>query len=102
MNVDLSYHESPIEQYRVIREKRALRLLNEMFNTTTPPRRHRVFTLDDSPFPDHDTFVRVVGRLPSIARTHGGRPVYRLTRPRLNELPNLTDNKPYWAKQAEE
>lgn len=101
MQVDLSY-ESPTEKYRCEREAKALRLLNEMFNRTNQPRRHRVFTLSDTPFRTREDLIAVAGRLPSIARTPGGRAVYRLTRRYLDELPNITDNKPYWAKQAAE
>lgn len=80
------------------RETKALTLLNEMFGTTVMPRRHRVFTSEATPFPTLTELWEVAGRLPSTARTAGGRPVYRLTRPDVRKLPNTTDNAPRWVK----
>lgn len=86
-----------IDEY-VRRETKALKLLNEMFDTGTMPRRHRVFTQDPTPFPTLTELYEVAGRLPSIARTPGGRPVWRLTRPNVHALPNTTDNAPHWVR----
>lgn len=82
------------------RELKALTLLNEMFNTHERPRRHRVWTLSDSPFQTLEDLIEVAGHLPSTERTSGGRAVWRLTRPDVKRLPNKTDNKPYWSRST--
>ncbi len=83
---------------RTRREMKALQLLNEMFNATEQPRRHRVWTSDHSPFQTLDDLIAVAGHLPSTERTPGGRPVYRLTRPNVRALPDTGDNAPRWVR----
>ncbi len=80
------------------REYKALQLLNEMFGTTTQPRRHRVWTSEATPFPTLDALISVAGNIPSTERTSGGRAVWRLTRPDVSKLPDHANNAPYWSK----
>ncbi len=80
------------------RELKALQLLNEMFGTTTQPRRHRVWTDQQTPFRTLDDLYDVAGRIPSTERTSGGRAVWRLTRPDVGQLPDMANNAPYWCR----
>lgn len=79
------------------RQDKAWRLLAEMFDTNTCPRRHRVHTTDPMPWRTPDELFAQAGTIPSTDRTPGGRAVWRLTRPNVNALPNTTDNVPYWS-----